>query len=151
MSWQTNTPTLFHHAANSQKRSDFAPIQCLLTAALTATEGRLMFPGRRLSNLTHTLVDHRGNNFNISHCHLSTRHFAETQTTRFHTCLDSDLLVQLLVLVLWCRIVLSHPSTAAAAAQGLLGYSRKAILTLLVENATCILKERPKLTAYLFY
>lgn len=44
MSWQTNSPTLFHHVANSQKKSDFAPIHYLLTAALTATEERLMFP-----------------------------------------------------------------------------------------------------------
>lgn len=93
------------------------------------------------TNLVHTFLLHRGTDFNISRCHLYPRNFAAMQTTGFHTCLDSDPLVHLLALVLRCRILLTHRSTAAA--RGLLGYSRGAILTLSAETTPCILTERP--------
>lgn len=91
------------------------------------------------TNLVHTFSLHRGTDFNISRCHLYPRNFAAMQTTGFHTCLDSDPLVHLLALVLRCRILLTHRSTAAA--RGLLGYSRGAILTLSAKTNPCILTE----------
>lgn len=93
------------------------------------------------TNLVHTFLWHRGTDFNISRCHLYPRNLAAMQTTGFHTCLDSDPLVHLLALVLRGRILLTHRSTAAA--RGLLGYSRGAILTLSAETTPCILTERP--------
>lgn len=148
MPWQTSTPTLFHHAVNPQKRSDFAPIRCLLTDALAATQGQLlMFPGpfpltRRSQPIWYTHICSSRGKKKIQNLTSIRSSFHCDAETRLHTCLDSDLLVRLLALVLWCRILLTHLSTAAAAAQGPLGYSREAILTLLVENATCILTER---------
>lgn len=41
----------------------------------------------------------------------------------------------------WCRIVLSHCFPAAAAG-GVLGYSRGAILTLSAETSSCVLTEQ---------